>query len=198
MYKVFFNQKPLILTTEIIKNDDSCPLFYIKFSVTEKIVSALKKKSINSVILYHPKKDKLEIHFNKLFPQVEAAGGLVINESNQYLLIYRNNKWDLPKGRMFKKEMIIDAAKREVEEETSVKDLIVLKKLPITHHIFKRNHKYKHKKTYWYLMKTSYNGKLIPQAKEGIKKAVWKDKSEINVLMKNAYKNIEILFDQVL
>ena len=107
MYKVFFNQKPLILTTEIIKNDDSCPLFYIKFSVTEKIVSALKKKSINSVILYHPKKDKLEMHFNKLFPQVEAAGGLVINESNQYLLIYRNNKWDLPKGRMFKKEMIM-------------------------------------------------------------------------------------------
>ena len=139
MYKVFFNQKPIILSTQIIKNDDSCPLFYIKFSVADKIISALKKKSINSVVLYHPKKEKLEMHFNKLFPIVEAAGGLVINELNQYLFIYRNKKWDLPKGRMRKNEMIIDAAVREVEEETSVRDLIVKKQLPITYHIFKRN-----------------------------------------------------------
>ena len=198
MYKVFFNQKPIILSTQIIKNDDSCPLFYIKFSVADKIISALKKKSINSVVLYHPKKEKLEMHFNKLFPIVEAAGGLVINELNQYLFIYRNKKWDLPKGRMRKNEMIIDAAVREVEEETSVRDLIVKKQLPITYHIFKRNRKYKLKKTYWYLMETSYNGQLVPQLNEGIEKAVWKNKNEIDLLIKSAYKNIEVLLNQTL
>ena len=198
MYKVFFNQKPIILSTQIIKNDDSCPLFYIKFSVADKIISALKKKSISSVVLYHPKKEKLEMHFNKLFPIVEAAGGLVINELNQYLFIYRNKKWDLPKGRMRKNEMIIDAAVREVEEETSVRDLIVKKQLPITYHIFKRNRKYKLKKTYWYLMETSYNGQLVPQLNEGIEKAVWKNKNEIDLLVKSAYKNIEVLLNQTL
>ena len=198
MYKVFFNQKPIILSTQIIKNDDSCPLFYIKFSVADKIISALKKKSINSVVLYHPKKEKLEMHFNKLFPIVEAAGGLVINELNQYLFIYRNKKWDLPKGRMRKNEMIIDAAVREVEEETSVRDLIVKKQLPITYHVFKRNRKYKLKKTYWYLMETSYNGQLVPQLNEGIEKAVWKNKNEIDLLIKSAYKNIEVLLNQTL
>ncbi|MDG2147035.1 MAG: NUDIX domain-containing protein [Flavobacteriaceae bacterium] len=198
MYKVFFNQKPIILSTQIIKNDDSCPLFYIKFSVADKIISALKKKSISSVVLYHPKKEKLEMHFNKLFSIVEAAGGLVINELNQYLFIYRNKKWDLPKGRMRKNEMIIDAAVREVGEETSVRDLIVKKQLPITYHIFKRNHKYKLKKTYWYLMETSYNGQLVPQLNEGIEKVVWKNKNEIDLLMKNAYKNIEVLLNQIL
>ena len=198
MYKVFFNQKPLILSTQIIKNDDNCPLFYIKFSVADKIISALKKKSISSVVLYHPKKEKLEMHFNKLFPIVEAAGGLVINELNQYLFIYRNKKWDLPKGRMRKNEMIIDAAVREVEEETSVRDLIVKKQLPITYHIFKRNRKYKLKKTYWYLMETSYNGQLVPQLNEGIEKAVWKNKNEIDLIIKNAYKNIEVLLNQTL
>ena len=198
MYKVFFNQKPIILSTQIIKNDDSCPLFYIKFSVADKIISALKKKSISSVVLYHPKKEKLEMHFNKLFPIVEAAGGLVINELNQYLFIYRNKKWDLPKGRMRKNEMIIDAAVREVEEETSVRDLIVKKQLPITYHIFKRNRKYKLKKTYWYLMETSYNGQLVPQLNEGIEKAVWKNKNEIDLIIKNAYKNIEVLLNQIL
>tara|TARA_B100000287_G_scaffold180113_1_gene170166 strand:- start:722 stop:1318 length:597 start_codon:yes stop_codon:yes gene_type:complete len=198
MYKVFFNQKPIILSTQIIKNDDSCPLFYIKFSVADKIISALKKKSISSVVLYHPKKEKLEMHFNKLFPIVEAAGGLVINELNQYLFIYRNKKWDLPKGRMRKNEMIINAAVREVEEETSVRDLIVKKQLPITYHIFKRNRKYKLKKTYWYLMETSYNGQLVPQLNEGIEKAVWKNKNEIDLLIKSAYKNIEVLLNQTL
>ncbi|MBJ24996.1 MAG: NUDIX hydrolase [Flavobacteriaceae bacterium] len=198
MYKVFFNQKPIILSTQIIKNDDSCPLFYIKFSVADKIISALKKKSISSVVLYHPKKEKLEMHFNKLFPIVEAAGGLVINKLNQYLFIYRNKKWDLPKGRMRKNEMIIDAAVREVEEETSVRDLIVKKQLPITYHIFKRNRKYKLKKTYWYLMETSYNGQLVPQLNEGIEKAVWKNKNEIDLLIKSAYKNIEVLLNQTL
>ena len=198
MYKVFFNQKPIILSTQIIKNDDSCPLFYIKFSVADKIISALKKKSISSVVLYHPKKEKLEMHFNKLFPIVEAAGGLVINELNQYLFIYRNKKWDLPKGRMRKNEMIIDAAVREVEEETSVRDLIVKKQLPITYHVFKRNRKYKLKKTYWYLMETSYNGQLVPQLNEGIEKAVWKNKNEIDLLIKSAYKNIEFLLNQTL
>ena len=198
MYKVFFNQKPIILSTQIIKNDDSCPLFYIKFSVADKIISALKKKSISSVVLYHPKKEKLEMHFNKLFPIVEAAGGLVINELNQFLFIYRNKKWDLPKGRMRKNEMIIDAAVREVEEETSVRDLIVKKQLPITYHIFKRNRKYKLKKTYWYLMETSYNGQLVPQLNEGIEKAVWKNKNEIDLLIKSAYKNIEVLLNQTL
>ena len=198
MYKVFFNQKPIILSTQIIKNDDSCPLFYIKFSVADKIISALKKKSISRVVLYHPKKEKLEMHFNKLFPIVEAAGGLVINELNQYLFIYRNKKWDLPKGRMRKNEMIIDAAVREVEEETSVRDLIVKKQLPITYHVFKRNRKYKLKKTYWYLMETSYNGQLVPQLNEGIEKAVWKNKNEIDLLIKSAYKNIEVLLNQTL
>ena len=198
MYKGFFNQKPIILSTEIIKNDDSCPLFYIKFSVAEKIISALKKKSISSVILYHSKKEKLIMHFNKLFPIVEAAGGLVVNELNQFLFIYRNKKWDLPKGRMRKNEPIIDAAVREVEEETSVKDLIVKKPLPITYHIFKRNTKYKLKKTYWYLMKTSYSGKLVPQLTEGIERAVWKDKDEIQSVMKNVYKNIEVLIKEIL
>ena len=198
MYKVFFNQKPIILSTEKIKNDDSCPLFYIKFSVAEKIISALKKKSISSVILYHPKKEKLIMHLNKLFPIVEAAGGLVINQLNQFLFIYRNKKWDLPKGRMRKNEPIIDAAVREVEEETSVKDLIVKKPLPITYHVFKRNTKYKLKKTYWYLMKTSYGGKLVPQLTEGIERAVWKDKDEIQSVMKNVYKNIEVLIKEIL
>ena len=64
----------------------------------------------------------------KRFPLIEAAGGLVKHHNGKILFIYRNKKWDLPKGRIEKKEMLIDGAVREVMEETGVRDLIVKKK----------------------------------------------------------------------
>ena len=47
-------------------------------------------------------------------------------------------------------------------------------------------------------MKTSYDGQLVPQLDEGINKALWKNRNEIDSLMKNAYKNIEVLLNEVL
>ena len=92
---------------------------------------------------------------------------------------------------------MIDGAVREVMEETGVKDLIVKKNLSHTYHIFSRNGKYRLKKTYWYLMSTSYNGMLSPQTDEGITLAQWKTKEEVPKLLKNAYENIKILFDGI-
>ena len=39
-----------------------------------------------------------------MFPLVQAAGGLVENKNKQFLFICRNNKWDLPKGKIEKKK----------------------------------------------------------------------------------------------
>ena len=111
--------------------------------------------------------------------------------------IFRNDKWDLPKGKVEKKEFLIDGAVREVMEETGVKDLIVKKKLNHTFHLFSRNGKYKLKKTYWYLMTTSYNGILKPQLDEGIYRAEWKSKDEVPDLMENGYQNIKLLLKEI-
>ena len=197
MYKVFFNRKFLELTTEIVSHHDTTPFFYIKFSNTKLIVTALKSNKVKGVYLYHPKKKKLWKHFLKRFPLVEAAGGVVQHSNSKTLFIRRNNKWDMPKGRVEKGEAIIDGAVREVMEETGVRDLIVKKSLPITYHIFSSNGTYKLKKTYWYLMFTSYGGPLIPQLEEGILQAVWKTSDQIPKLMKNAYENIKILIEDL-
>ena len=197
MYKVFFNRKVVLLTTKIVDHDDETPLFYIKYSDQKQIISALKSKKTKAIYLYHAKEDKLWKKLLKIFSLVEAAGGLVEHLSGKFLFIYRNEKWDLPKGRVEKKEILIDGAVREVMEETGVRDLIVKKNLNHTFHIFSRNGKYKLKKTYWYLMTTSYNGVLEPQLDEGIVKAEWKIKEEIPDLMKNAYQNIKILLEEV-
>ena len=132
----------------------------------------------------------------KNFPLIEAAGGLVQHQNGKVLFIYRNKKWDLPKGRIEKNEILIDGAIREVMEETGVKDLIVKKNMTHTFHVFSRNGNYRLKKTYWYLMTTSYNGILEPQLDEGISLAEWKTKDEIPDLMNNAFENIKLLLEE--
>ena len=194
MYKVFFNGKFIKFTSEVITHDDSSPFFYIKFSNAKLIIAALKSKKVKGVYLYHPDDKKLWKHFLKRFPLVVAAGGVVQHANKKILFIYRNDKWDMPKGRVEKHETISDGALREVMEETGVRDLILKKPLSITYHIFSSNGKFKLKKTHWYLMYTNYEGILVPQFEEGILQAVWKTTDQVPKLMENSYENIKILF----
>ena len=197
MYKVFYNQKPLFFTTDLTNNSDETPLFFIKYASALAIVKALRNKNTKAVYLYHLKEEKLEKHFLKYFPVVEAAGGLVEHTDGRYLFIYRNDKWDLPKGKIEKNEVIIDAAIREVTEETGVRDLMVTKPLDTTYHVFNAKGKFKLKKTYWFLMKSNYNAPLVPQEEENIQAAVWRSKTDFSLLMENAYENIKILLEEI-
>ncbi len=194
MYKVFFNQKPIVLTTYLTSPKEDSPFFYVKFTNKKFIVHALKSKKIKKLYLYHSKEDKLWYYFFNMFKLIEAAGGLVRNlETNHYLFIFRNKKWDLPKGRINKNEGVKNAAIREVQEETGVENLSIIKSLNTTYHIFKKNRKYRLKKTFWYLMDTNYNGELFPERKEGIDEAIWVEKKSIASLKKNMYQNINII-----
>ncbi|MDG1386767.1 MAG: NUDIX domain-containing protein [Flavobacteriaceae bacterium] len=194
MYKVFFNQKPIFLTTELVFQTVRTPVMFIKFSSPENIVKALKSKKTECLYLYHQKEDKLWMHFLRHFPIVEAAGGLVRHQDGRFLFIYRNEKWDLPKGRIEKNEPIRIAAVREVEEETGVDGLEIVKPLIETFHIFNRNGKYKLKKTFWFEMKTASTSTLTPQLDEGIEQAVWVFEKEIPHKFENAYENIKQVY----
>lgn len=198
MYKVFFNQKPLILTNEIQEFSDTEPFIFIKYSNASQIIKALKSTKNSKVYLYHKSFDKLWKTFTKQFPVIEAAGGLVERTDNKLLFIFRNNKWDLPKGGVEKNELIIEAAKREVTEETGVADLIVQNQLSETYHIFKKGKRFRLKKTYWFRMSTNYTGHLQPQIEEGILKAEWISKDGIKDFLNDAFENIKIIVLEVL
>ena len=197
MYKVFFNQKPIFLTTELVPQTDRTPVLFIKFSSPENIVKALKSKKTECLYLYHQKEDKLWMHFLRHFPIVEAAGGLVRHQDGRFLFIYRNDKWDLPKGRIEKNEPIRIAAVREVEEETGVDGLEIVKPLIETFHVFNRNGKYKLKKTFWFEMKTTSIVTLTPQLNEGIEQAIWVFEKEIPHKFENAYENIKQVYESL-
>ena len=198
MYKVFFNQKPLILTSKILKSSDSNPFIHIKFSSRNQILKAIKAKKTESVYIYHKNIKKLWEIFTKKFPIIDAAGGLVERSDDKFLFIYRNNKWDLPKGGVEKKELIIEAAQREVKEETGLADLIVINKIGETYHIFKKGKNFRLKRTYWFKMKSDYQGELFPQEEEGIISAEWINKKRIPEIFKNAYENIKEIVNEVI
>ena len=198
MYKVFFNQKPLVLTDKILETTDSSPLIFIKYTSASLIIKALKSKNNEKVYLYHKNMDKLWEIFLKKFPVISAAGGLVERTDGKLLFIFRNDKWDLPKGGVEKKELIIEAAKREVAEETGVADVIINNQLSETYHIFKKGKNYRLKKTYWFKMSTTYMGKTNPQTEEGIEKTKWVSNKNIEDILNDAFENIRIIVLEVL
>ena len=72
MYKVFFNQKPIFLTTELVPQTVRTPVLFIKFSSPENIVKALKSKQTDCLYLYHHKEDKLWMHFLKMKSELDV------------------------------------------------------------------------------------------------------------------------------
>ncbi|MFC4721486.1 NUDIX hydrolase [Geojedonia litorea] len=192
MYKVFVNDKPIILTTEVCMEGDF-KNYLLESAKIGKIIKELNKSSVQEIRLVGKKESKLLKKFLKKLPKVVAGGGKVFNEKGEILFIYRNDKWDLPKGKIERKESIEETAIREVEEETGVKNLEIVKPLDTTYHIFKRNGRHKIKITYWFEMKTSYNGPLEPEHTEGITKVQWLNPKEAAEALENSYANIREL-----
>lgn len=193
MYKVFVNDIPIILSTEPDLGEKyvSFPLKEVKL---KRIIKKINRGKLLYVNLYHVKKEKLLKHLFKKLPVVTAGGGMVLNPQKEVLFIYRNGRWDLPKGKVEKNESIEAGAIREVEEETGVKNLKISKFLQTTYHVFQRKGRYRLKVTYWYEMTTDYTGELIPEEKEGIKKVKWKNMEKAQKALKKSYANIKLLF----
>ncbi|WP_374549476.1 NUDIX hydrolase [Flavobacterium sp.] len=195
MYKVFVNEKPLFLTNTIEKETDF-QLFLLESIDIEQLIVKMFKNKIQKASLYYPDEKVILKKLKEKIPVAKAGGGLVYNKKGEVLFIFRNGKWDLPKGGIEKNEDIEHTAIREVEEETGVKELKIVKKLQKTYHVFRRNGKFKLKVTHWYEMTSSYDGTLTPQEKEGIEKAVWLKPEEIPTALQNSYENIKLLFEE--
>ena len=167
MYKVFVNDKPIFLTSELGSGMDS-KYISLKGIDLEMVVNKFARNKIKNLYLFSPDPDKLLRKFKKKIPVVIAGGGLVRNSKNEVLFIKRNGKWDLPKWRVENGESLESAAIRETEEETGAKLLKIIKPLMVTYHIFNRNNKIKLKETFWYEIYTDYTGPLKPEISEGI------------------------------
>lgn len=194
MYKVFVNDKPLFLTNEVQKETDF-QLFLLESVDIKKLIVKIFQNKIQKAFLYHPDEKLIMKTLKAKIPVVKAGGGLVYNKKGEVLFIFRNGKWDLPKGGTEKNETMEETAMREVEEETGVNGLSIVKKLPKTYHVFKRSGRYKLKQTYWFEMKSDFEGIPEGQIEEGIEKVAWIKPKDIPTILDNSYENIKLLFE---
>ncbi len=128
---------------------------------------------------------------------IKAAGGIVRNENDDYLFIFRNNYWDLPKGHWEEGETMEQTAVREVLEECGMKELHLRKFLASSFHTYILNGKREIKQTFWYDMFCSSLQSLTPQKEEGINKIVWIKKEDLSDTLSKSYPNIRHLFKTI-
>ena len=195
MYKVFVNEKKLTLSKypeDIEKN-----LRFEGFATLEIAVDLLENTSCPEMNVYGENIEEIWEDFTHMFKVIEAAGGLVKNKNNELLFIRRMGKWDLPKGKIEKGESLEQAALREVEEETGLKELILEEFLNNTFHIYtERNGEKILKTTYWFKMTYVGNSQPIPQKEEGISEVCWKNEEMIkNEVMRMTFENIRLILD---
>ncbi|MFZ4520773.1 MAG: NUDIX hydrolase [Bacteroidales bacterium] len=148
--------------------------------------------------------------FSSFFKIIHAAGGLVMNEKGEYLFIHRLGFWDLPKGKIDKKDLpgagysredlqtARVAAIREVKEETGLKKVVITKELGATWHLYTVKEKIVLKKTQWFGMEADSAQPLQPEIREGIFLAKWTSPKAIHCILSHTYASIRELVLEVL
>ena len=98
MYEVFINHHSLILSNSVATSSYTQYDYNESFNWTDFIKNIPQKGTLK----FWVKSDDIESSwrsFKAEFELIVAAGGLV-KKHKDYLFIYRNGKWDLPKGKL--------------------------------------------------------------------------------------------------
>jgi 8-oxo-dGTP pyrophosphatase MutT (NUDIX family) len=201
MYKVFIKKKSIVLTDRKIPDmvgENQIYLTYSDFEELHYCINLLENSpSLLSVIFQSDDLELLWADFRAHYKEIDAGGGLVRNEDNQYLLIFRRGKWDLPKGKIDPSESPLEASLREVEEECGVNDLVAGDELMKTYHTYEEDGVRILKRTYWFEM-TSNQETLVPELEEGIQKAEWMHLSRERIADIDTYPNIRLILQSTI
>ncbi|TMI74830.1 MAG: NUDIX domain-containing protein [Bacteroidetes bacterium] len=195
--KIYFDNKPLFLCDKIDKaiepfvhHDDAIFIDELNAHTVKTIIHEMQQPQVHAGVFYHPDLDELTKAVFKKFTLVQAAGGLVENEKEEILIIFRRGKWDLPKGKLDPGEKLQDCAVREVKEETGLKNIVLLSPLALTYHTYHEGSKFILKESHWYKMKAKGEQTLVPQTEEDILEIKWIAKTALNEYLKNSFPSV--------
>ncbi|HWB64880.1 MAG TPA: NUDIX domain-containing protein [Chitinophagales bacterium] len=191
-YKIYYNQSHVLLTcdrAQINKN------FTKVFEGTAQAGEFLSNTDFMfdghtnmAVLVVCEKPGEVICGLMEKLDVVVAGGGIVKNEHDELLLIYRRGYWDLPKGKIELCESIKDGAIREVNEETGVEIESIEEKPIITYHAYKIKGKNCLKETNWFKMNAKPGQKhLVPQTEEDIEEVKWVRKSDLENYKAGSY-----------
>lgn len=196
-YTIYFNHKPLLLADEKTAKTEELlrqPATIFKDQLSESTVREMLQKmelpKTAAGVFLHSQVAELRDAFKQEMTVIEAGGGLVYTDTDQVLLIFRNQKWDLPKGKLDQGEAADAAALREVYEETGLKELQLEEFLTTTYHTYYQNGKLILKESHWFLMKSALQQTLVPQLEEGIEKCEWVKLDALATYLENTHPSI--------
>jgi 8-oxo-dGTP pyrophosphatase MutT (NUDIX family) len=201
MINIFYNYSKIVLSEKELNLNNSTKIrFSDKISLKKSIFSFLNSETNQILNIFGNNEKYIFDYLLKEFKYIIAAGGVVSNDNQDILLIYKRNMWDLPKGKIDKGETPENAAIREVSEECgiSINNLMIKEALESTFHIYFDKNKYYLKETKWFLMKTIKDEELSPQIEEGITKITWKNKSEIHQIINSIYPSLQNILSNCL
>ncbi len=195
--KIYFGEKPLFLCNSVdetlqpfIHLDNTIFIDELNSHTVKSMIHEMEQPEIYAGVFYHPDLDELKKAFFKKFNFIQAAGGLVLNEMKEILLIFRRGKWDLPKGKLDKAEKLEECAVREVEEETGLTKVKLVSPLTITYHTYHEGARFNLKESHWYNMKVNGDQKLIPQTSEDIHEIKWVGENELTPYLNNSFPSV--------
>ncbi len=195
--KIYFEDKPVFLCDKIDKtideymhHPDAVFIDEISTAAIKSLLHEIAKPEFHVGILLDKDLEKLKKAFFKHFSTISAAGGLVLNNNEKVLMIFRRGKWDLPKGKLDKGETLEQCALREVGEETGIKDIKSEEKLTTTYHTYTEFGKHILKESHWYKMRCITMQKLVPQKEEDITDIKWVKLSDLKKYTSNTYQTI--------
>ena len=195
---IYFDNKPVFLCDEVTReineyqhHPDAVFIDEISTAAINSLLHEIKKPEFHAGIIFDKDFEKMKTSFFRHFHLIQAAGGLVKNKNEEILMIFRRGKWDLPKGKLDENETIKECAKREVEEETGLHHLQIIKPLEITYHTYVQFGKHNLKESHWFLMKATGNEKLIPQTEEDITEILWVKNEDLPKYLSNTFPTIE-------
>ncbi|TVQ17283.1 MAG: NUDIX domain-containing protein [Bacteroidetes bacterium] len=190
--------------TEILLSEHTPPLSEntISFAELKKkgadhFLKVIEYKNITSPItILGESSEEMLGYFRDHLTEITAGGGLVQNPDDEILFIFRNGKWDLPKGKPEKNENIKETALREVEEECGITGLEIVGTLPETYHIYPlATSGYVLKKSVWFHMRTFSKQPLKAQTEEGITEVRWIGIPVENEILTHAFPSIRSLVE---
>jgi 8-oxo-dGTP pyrophosphatase MutT (NUDIX family) len=194
---IYFGDKPVFLADKITReieeyrhHPDTVFIDEISTSAINSLLHEIDKPQFHAGIILGDNFHKLKADFFKHFHLIKAGGGVVKNENGEILMMSRRGKWDLPKGKLDEGETIEACAKREVEEETGLKNMEIIKPLGITYHTYNQFGKHNLKESHWYEMKATGHEKLIPQTEEDITELIWVKKEDLKKYFSNTFPTI--------
>jgi len=161
----------------------------------DNLYNWIRKSKAECILLQCENKETAIQSIFKLFEIIEAAGGIVENDNEELLFIFRRGKWDLPKGKLESGETIEVCAQREIEEETGATHLSLQHKLMNTYHVYHLNGRDILKICHWYYFRCEEQYELTPQLEEDITKIMWFNKKDVSIPMSNTFGTIRNLIE---